>query len=90
MCTRFTSRTGGTQRLTVNAGKAHKNLRYWVFGSVTGTTPGVNLLGVHIPLNPDPYTDVPMANVNTFRRPPQRSHNNTSMPNTRRINCTQL
>jgi hypothetical protein len=57
--------TGGTQRLTVNAGKAHKNLRYWIFGSVTGTTPGVNLLGVHIPLNPDLYTDIAMVHVNT-------------------------
>jgi hypothetical protein len=79
--------TGGKQTLTVNAGKAHANSLYWIFGS--GTRRGVNLLGVHIPLNPDPYTDVPMANVNTFRRPPQRSHNNTSMPNTRRINCAQ-
>ena len=58
-------RAGGTQRLTVNAGRAHKNLRYWIFGSVTGTTPGINLLGVHIPLNPDPYSDVAMATVNT-------------------------
>lgn len=26
-------------------------------GSVAGTRPGLDLLGVHIPLNPDPYTD---------------------------------
>jgi hypothetical protein len=58
-------RTGGTQSLTVNAGKAHANRLYWIFGSVTGTSPGVNLLGVHIPLNPDLYSNVAMANVNT-------------------------
>jgi hypothetical protein len=58
-------KTGGTQRLTVNAGKAHKNLRYWIFGSATGTNPGLNMLGIHIPLNPDVYTDVAISNVNT-------------------------
>ena len=57
--------TGGTQKLTVNAGKALANRSYWVFGSVTGTRPGLNLLGVHIPLNPDPYTDIAIAAVNT-------------------------
>ena len=57
--------TGGTQTLTVNAGKAHANRLYWIFGSVTGTSPGINLLGVHIPLNPDPYTDIALVSVNT-------------------------
>ena len=57
---------GGTQRLTVNAGKTHANRLYWIFGSITGTTPGVNLLGVHIPLNPDLYTDVTIG----FALPP--------------------
>jgi hypothetical protein len=57
--------TGGTQKFTVNAGKAHANRLYWIFGSITGTQPGVNLLGVHIPLNPDLYTNVAMAAVNT-------------------------
>ena len=55
---------GGTQKLTVNAGKAHAKRSYWIFGSVTGTTPGVPLGGVHIPLNPDPYTNFAFANVN--------------------------
>ena len=32
---------------------------------MTGTSPGVNLLGVHIPLNPDVYTDIAMGVVNT-------------------------
>ena len=33
---------------------------------ITGTRPGVNLPGVHIPLNPDLYTDVAMGAVNTI------------------------
>jgi hypothetical protein len=61
----FSIKVGGTQGLSINAGKAHANRSYWIFGSVTGTRPGVNLLGVHIPLNPDLYTNVAMANVNT-------------------------
>ena len=58
-------KAGGTQSLTVHAGKAHANRSYWIFGSETGTRPGINLLGVHIPLNPDLYTDMAMAAVNT-------------------------
>ena len=57
-------KAGGTQRLTVNAGRAHANRLYWIFGSETGTRPGVDLLGVHIPLNPDLYTIIAMGAVN--------------------------
>jgi hypothetical protein len=57
-------KAGGTQKLTVNAGKAHANRLYWIFGSL-GTSPGISLNGVHIPLNPDPYTDLAMMFVNT-------------------------
>jgi hypothetical protein len=56
---------GGAQALTVDAGKTHKNLRYWIFGSETGTSPGVDLLGVRIPLNVDLYTVVAMGAVNS-------------------------
>ena len=55
--------TGGTQSLTVEAGSAQANRLYWIFGSITGTHPGVTLAGVHIPLNPDAYTDLALANV---------------------------
>ena len=58
-------KAGGNQGLTVNAGKVHANRLYWIFGSITGTKPGINLLGLHIPLNPDPYTNLAMATVNT-------------------------
>jgi len=55
----------GTQRLMLDAGPAHAGRNYWIFGSVTGTSPGVNLLGVHVPLNPDLYTDVTIVSANT-------------------------
>src|SRR5690606_28657527 len=57
--------TGGTQALTVHAGAAHAGLTYWIFGSITGSRPGIDLLGVHIPLNPDPYTDLALGAINT-------------------------
>ena len=57
-------RTGGTQKLTVDAGKEHKNLRYWIFGTESGTNPGIDVLGVHIPINPDLYTIIAMGAVN--------------------------
>ena len=56
---------GGTQNLTLNAGAAHANRGYWIFSSITGTTPGVNLLGVHIPLVADPFTSIAIGLVNT-------------------------
>jgi hypothetical protein len=58
-------RIGGAQRFTIGAGKAHANRLYWMFGSITGTVPGVNVLGVHVPLNPDLYTNVALSAVNT-------------------------
>ncbi len=56
---------GGTQTFTLNAGIANANRRYRIFGWMTGTTPGVNLLGVHIPLNPDPYTNLLLGTGNS-------------------------
>jgi len=55
--------TGGAQTLTVDAGSVHANKFYWIFGSITGTTPGVSLNGIHIPLNIDIYTQMAMENV---------------------------
>jgi hypothetical protein len=57
--------SGGTQKLTLNAGKPHANRLYWILGSIKGWTPGVDLLGLHIPLNPDPYTDFTIATTNS-------------------------
>lgn len=47
---------GGTQTLRLQAGVAHAGRSYWVVGSLNGTKPGVALLGLHFPINPDPYT----------------------------------
>ncbi|MHC4920111.1 MAG: hypothetical protein ACYTKC_10980, partial [Planctomycetota bacterium] len=57
--------TGGTQVLTLNAGTQLANKSYWIFGSATGTTPGINLYGFNIPLMPDVYTDVCFVNANS-------------------------
>jgi hypothetical protein len=57
--------TGGTQKLTLNAGPGLRNRRYWIFGSETGTRPSIDLRGLHIPLNPDLYTIVAMGAVNS-------------------------
>ena len=50
----------------MNAGSANAGRAYWIFGSVTGTTPGIPLLGVNIPLNFDLYTSFTIANPNVL------------------------
>jgi len=62
---RLSLKSGGTQKLTLSAGSTHARRLYWVVGSVSGWTPGVDLLGLHIPLNPDPYTDFTIATTNS-------------------------
>jgi len=61
--------SGGTHAFTLDAGTQHGKRLYWIFGSVTGTSPGVTLASavgsVNIPLNPDPYTDLTIALANT-------------------------
>jgi hypothetical protein len=55
---------GGSQTFTLSAGTDLKNKPYWIFGSMTGTKPGVVLTGIHIPLRPDIYTDIVIGAVN--------------------------
>lgn len=55
----------GTQKLSLDAGSTQATRYYWVFGSASGTTPGVTLAGAHIPLNPDLYTDFVLATANS-------------------------
>ena len=61
--------SGGVQEFILDAGRQHATRLYWVLGSVTGTTPGVNLASaigsVNIPLNPDFWTDITIALSNT-------------------------
>ncbi len=53
----------------MDAGSRNGTRLYWVFGSVTGTSPGVTLASpvgsVTIPLNPDLYTDITIGFANT-------------------------
>ncbi|MHC4515016.1 MAG: hypothetical protein ACYS5W_15105 [Planctomycetota bacterium] len=61
--------TGGPHTFTLNAGTANASRLYWIFGSVTGTSPGVTLISavgaVTIPLVPDFYTTITIAQPNT-------------------------
>jgi hypothetical protein len=47
----------GVQNLRLDAGKVHANRSYAIFGSGTGTVPGINLAGIHLPLNFDVYSE---------------------------------
>jgi hypothetical protein len=55
---------GGGQSLTLDAGAAHAGRFYALAGSA-GTTPGFRLGNVQIPLNPDIYFAVSLANANS-------------------------
>jgi hypothetical protein len=57
--------TGGTQTLQLAAGSSQANRDYWVFGSASGTFPGVTLGSVTIPLNYDALTLLTLASPNT-------------------------
>ena len=57
--------TGGTQQLVLNAGPTvGPGLFYLVAGTSSGTGPGLDLGGVHVPLNVDPYTQMSLAGAN--------------------------
>ncbi|TAJ16226.1 MAG: VCBS repeat-containing protein, partial [Planctomycetota bacterium] len=45
---------GGTRKLYVDA-PAHAFQPYWVLGSLSGASPGIDVAGAHVPLNPDAY-----------------------------------
>ena len=53
------------QTLTIDASAGNKNAMYWLFGSVTGTSPGVSLGGVTVPLQPDAWTDLTIQLANS-------------------------
>jgi len=46
---------GGSRPHVMNAGEAFAGDLYFVLGSITGTSPGISVLGVVLPLNLDPY-----------------------------------
>lgn len=57
--------SGGGQILRVDAGAANAGLLYWLFGNYTGTTPGLNLAGLHLPLNWDGYMQFTLVHPNS-------------------------
>jgi len=54
-----------SQTFTLAAGTANRAKLYWIFGSLTGTFPGVPLGPVTVPLQPDVYTDLTLGLANT-------------------------
>lgn len=57
---------GDTQTMTLTAGSANAGRGYFVLGSVTGTTPGIPLGPVHLPLNFDFYMNLTLSSPNAF------------------------
>ncbi|GJM22821.1 MAG: hypothetical protein DHS20C15_27360 [Planctomycetota bacterium] len=46
---------GGTHTFSITAGAQHAGETYWMFGSASGTSPGLNLNGNNLPLVVDVY-----------------------------------
>ena len=58
--------TGGTAQIDVNVGPNYAGLQYLVVASASGTSPGVIVNGVDIPLNPDVVTDLSQIFANSI------------------------
>ncbi|MCB9882439.1 MAG: hypothetical protein H6834_11670 [Planctomycetes bacterium] len=56
---------GGSVDLDLVAGSQHAGNTYWVLGTLSGTTPGLTLPTVHVPLNVDSWTWDTIAYPNT-------------------------
>lgn len=63
--TDLSMRAVDSQNFTLQAGAGNRLKQYWIFGSITGTSPGVPLGPVTIPLRPDPYTNLTIAFANS-------------------------
>jgi hypothetical protein len=56
--------TGGQVQLDLDAGVEAANWFYWVFGSVTGSSPGLTFPGgLHLPLNYDLYFEITITKL---------------------------
>jgi hypothetical protein len=56
---------GGTQTFSLTGGLSSANWFYWIFGSVTGTAPGIDFGGgIILPLNFDVYFNLTLTNPN--------------------------
>jgi hypothetical protein len=57
--------SGGTQVMALNSGPGAANHFHWMFGSVTGTSPGLDLPGgLNLPLNFDVYLNLTLTKPN--------------------------
>ena len=57
---------GGAQAFTLQSGRLHGGKLYIVLGSMSGTRPGLKLGALTLPLNPDAYFGLLLANPNSF------------------------
>jgi FG-GAP repeat len=55
---------GGTQHFALESGAAHAGKPRLLLGSAAGTTPGLSVDGLLLPLNPDGYFSFALANPN--------------------------
>lgn len=53
---------GGTQTFSLDSGPSHAGAIYWMFGSTSGTTPGLAIELVTLPLVPDAYFEITKDN----------------------------
>jgi len=57
--------SGGSQTFLLDAGPGNANSAYLMLGSLSGTSPGIGVGFVTLPLNPDFYFDFLLTNANT-------------------------
>ncbi len=55
---------GGVTSFALNAGAEHAGELYFVAGSASGTSPGLVLSGIAVPLQPDAYSIFTLSNAN--------------------------
>ena len=55
---------GGTQNFTLEAGASQAGKRYWILGTISGTSPGVNAKGKWLDLNNDQYFQLTLNSPN--------------------------
>ena len=65
----FSAAAGGTVAFTLDPGPLYQNADYWILGSVSGTSPGITLHGVNIPVNYDALTLFTIVFANTSALP---------------------
>ena len=56
---------GGTQSFFLEAGAAWAGAPYFLLGTLSGTSPGLQLGALWLPLNPDTYTNLSLSQPNT-------------------------